>query len=399
VAPRVGFAYNIGGRSVVRGGYGLFFEKQYVDRFNIFQQNPVITTSVLAVYPANNVDPGPSRGQLPTDPLLVNGPVLNRTLLNQLVRPGSLARNTGDVWLDTPHRLLPYANQVSLGYERMLGSRLSLSADYTHMANRKLPIRYNLNPGIKPNTGRTTAITRTDLSGLARQMGLSPFSNNVFIRENIGQTEYDGLSLQLEKRFSSFWSARVGYTIGKGSGNTDGGPTAVNNFQVLGERNLDLNWGPTSLDRRHTFNLSGRVDSPWIPGLIASVVFRATTGRPFTIFNSNVDADRNGILVDPLPAGTYSGNGRNAISVENKGGRNGAYGPGYRNLDFRIGYRVRSVGAGRTLDVFLEGFNVTNEPNFSNPTGDMRSGSFLIPTSLEGGGFPRQYQLGARLGF
>ena len=36
---------------------------------------------------------------------------------------------------------------------------------------------------------------------------------------------------------------------------------------------------------------------------------------------------------------------------------------------------------------------------FSNPTGDMRSGNFLVPDALQGGGFPRQFQLGARLGF
>jgi hypothetical protein len=399
VAPRAGFAYNIDGRSVIRGGYGLFFEKQYVDRFQIFQLNPVFARSFLAQFPVDRPDPGPASGQKPTHPLLVNGPTLNRDLVNQFVLPGTLARNTGEVWLDNPDRVLPYANQVSIGYERQLRAQMAVSADYTHMSNRKLPIRYDLNPGIKQTTGRTAPITRVDIQGIARQMGISPFATNVFTRENIGETEYDGASVQLEKRFSQYWSGRAAYTIGYGRGNTDGGPTAVNNFQVLEERNLDLNVGPTSLDRRHTFNLSGRVEAPWIPGLIGSVVLRVTSGRPFTIHNSNIDADRNGIAVDPLPAGTYSGTGDNAITVKYKGGRNGAYGPGYRNLDFRVGYRVRDIGQGRTLDLFLEAFNVTNEANFSNPTGDMRSPTFLVPTSLEGGGFPRQFQLGARLGF
>jgi hypothetical protein len=400
VAPRVGFAYNIGNRSVVRGGYGLFFEKQYVDRFNIYQQNPVFATSFLAQFPRTDVDPGPSRGQRPTDQLLVNGPVLNRALINQLFAPGSLVRNTGEVWLDNPERApLPYAHQTSIGYERQLGAQLSASADYTHMWNRKLPLRYNLNPGIKANTGRTTSITRTDLLGLAAQMGLAPFSTNVYTRENIGETEYDGLTLQLEKRFSNYWAGRVGYTVGYGRGNTDGGPTAVNNFQVLADRNLDLNFGPTSLDRRHTLNISGRVEVPWIPGLIGSGVFRIASGTPFTIHNSNIDADRNGVAVDPVAAGTYSGNGQNAITVENDGGRNGAYGPRYRNVDLRLGYRVRNVGQGRTLDLFLEAFNITNEANFSNPTGDMRNAAFLVPDSLQGGGFPRQFQVGARFGF
>ncbi len=64
----------------------------------------------------------------------------------------------------------------------------------------------------------------------------------------------------------------------------------------------------------------------------------------------------------------------------------------------RAGYRVRPH-EGRTLDFFFEAFNITNEPNFANPTGDMRSTTFLVPTALAGGGFPRQFQVGARVGF
>jgi hypothetical protein len=229
-------------------------------------------------------------------------------------------------------------------------------------------------------------------------LGITPFSADVFTRSLIGRTEYDGVSLQLEKRFASHWGARVSYAAGYGRGNTDGGPTAVNNFQVLGDPNLELNEGPTSLDRRHTFSLSGRVEVPWIRGLTASGVVRLSSGTPFTIHNSNIDANRNGVLVDPVAAGTYSGVGQNAITVENAGGRNGAYGPGYRNIDARVGYQAR-VRQGLSLHFFLEAFNLTNEANFSNPTGDQRSGSFLIPTALQGGGFPRQYQLGARFGF
>ena len=401
IQPRAGFAYNIGDRSVLRGGYGLFFEKQYVDRFQTFQLNPVFSSSFLAQYPLtnNNIDPGPGNGRFPTDPFLVNGPVLNRALVNQLIPPGTLARNTGEVWLDNPDRLLPYTHQVSVGYERQLANQLSVSADYVHMANRKLPIRFNLNPGIKQTTGRTAPLTRTDLYGIASQLGLSAFTNDVYTRDQNGYTDYDGLTVQVEKRFAGYWSARVGYTIGKGDGNTDGGPTAVNNFQVLGERNLDQNFGPTSLDRRHTFNVSGRVDVPWIRGLFGAAVLRVSSGTPFTIHNSNIDANQNGVAVDPVAPGEYCGVGENAICVDNAGGRNGAIGPGYRNLDLRAGYRVRNVGRGKTMDLFLEAFNVGNAPNFSNPQGDQRNAQFLVPNQLQGGGFPQQFQIGVRYGF
>ena len=398
VQPRAGFAYNMGGRSVLRGGYGMFYEKQWIDRFESYVLNPVFSDSFIAQFPVRTPDPGPAAGRLPTDPLLVNGPVLNRALLNQLFPPGTLSRNTGTVFLDTPDRILPVQHQVSLGYERQLGQQLSFAADYTHLWNRNMPLRYIVNPATRASTSRVAPITRTDLFDVAGQLGLSPFPNAVNIVEYIGENEFDGLNLQLEKRFSNYWGARISYGLGFARGNTNGTPTAANDFQVLGERNLDLNEGPTNNDRRHVLSLSGRVEAPWVPGLITSAILRMMSGTPFTIFDSTFDLDRNGILVDPLPAGGYSGVGRNALSVENDGGRNGAYGPGFIQLDLRGSYRVRALRE-RTLDVYAELFNATNRVNFNNPTGDKRSGNFLIPTGLRGGGFPRQFQFGARLGF
>jgi hypothetical protein len=396
--PRVGVAYSMGPATVIRGGYGLFYEKQWIDRFENYMLNPVFTNSFISNYPVSQVDPGPAAGRFPTDPLLVNGPTLNRTLINQLVPPGTLARNTGTVWLDTPARILPYQHQASIGYERQLGRQLAFAADYVHMVNRDLPLRYNLNPAIKETTGRTAPVTRVDLQGIARQLGLTPFSNDVWMVEYIGETTYDGLNLQFEKRYSDNWGARFSYGLGHGRGNTNGTPTATNDFQVLGDRNLALNEGPTNLDRRHTATLSGRIEVPWIRGLTGGAVARMMTGQPFTLHNSNIDANRNGVLIDPLPAGTYSGVGQNAITVENKGGRNGAVGPGSLQIDMRAGYRLRPRAA-QTVDLFFEAFNITGEPNFANPTGDLRSANFLLTTTLAGGGFPRQFQVGARFGF
>jgi len=128
-----------------------------------------------------------------------------------------------------------------------------------------------------------------------------------------------------------------------------------------------------------------------------SGTMRVLSGLPFSLIDSNSDPDRNGILQDPLPAGTFSGNGPNAITVDNVGGRNGAYGPGFLQLDTRLGWRVKNNG--RTLDITGDVINVTNRANFVSPTGDRRSTNFLLLTTLYGGGQPRQLQVGARIGF
>jgi hypothetical protein len=145
--------------------------------------------------------------------------------------------------------------------------------------------------------------------------------------------------------------------------------------------------------------LNGRLDIPFIPGLNVSSLFRYMSGRPFSLIDSNVDADRNGILQDPLPAGDYSGVGANSISVKNDGGRNGAYGPDYAQMDLRVSYRIKMGADVRRLDVFAEVFNLLDRANFTNPGGDRRLPTFLVLNGLVAGGFPRQLQIGARFGF
>ena len=125
------------------------------------------------------------------------------------------------------------------------------------------------------------------------------------------------------------------------------------------------------------------------------------SGSPFTIFDSSIDADQNGELVDPLPAGTYSGSALNALqNVESKGGRNGAIGPDYFQVDVRAGWRAR-LGADRAVDIFLDIFNITDRVNWNNPSGDRRlTATFLQQRTLRGGsGFPRQANFGLRYSF
>jgi hypothetical protein len=178
-------------------------------------------------------------------------------------------------------------------------------------------------------------------------------------------------------------------------------------MQVLDDLRLDANEGPTDFDRRHNFVVSGTMRVPRTGGLTLSAVARALSGLPFSIIDSNIDADRNGILFDLLTAGSYRGTGRNAISVDYDGRRNGAYGPGFFQLDMRVGYRL-PAGVERTLDVFGEVFNLTNRANFANPTtnvlvnhpvADRRLTDFLVLQTLRAGGIPRTGQFGVRFGF
>jgi hypothetical protein len=399
IAPRLGFAYDLSGNSVIRAGFGRFYERLWVDRFENFVRRGVYASSFDVSFPIDDNDPGPSAGVLPTHALLVNGPVLNRALLDTIVPAGSLNRNLGSVWLDTPERPVAHQDSLTFGYERELGGQVSVGIDYIHLWGRDLPLRYNLNPQVRSGTGRNDPVTRVDFMGLANQLGVSAFGSNVYTIENNASSQYDGLNFQIEKRFSNNWGGRVAYTRGYARGNNDGDPNdELNVFQVLEARNLNLLWGPSTYDRGQLVTASGQVELPGTGGVTLSAVARYMGATPFTVHNSNFDLNQNGVRLDPVAPGTYSGTGQNAITVENAGGLRGAYGLDYFQLDLRIGYRAR-MDDQRTVDFFAEIFNATNRVNFVNPTGDMRSGNFLVPTRLLAGGYPRQIQLGVRLGF
>ncbi len=390
--PRVGFSYDIGGagRDVLRGGYGIFYDKTHFDLgITALFTAGVFSESFVVNFPANAADPGPRNGRLPADPFLVNGPTVNRTLLGQLYPPGSRVKNTGTVALDNPNRKVPQSRQATLGYERQLARDVAFTVDYVHVWGRDLFMTRDLNPGLRAEPLPTSPLVR-----IHRDLFTAAVNQLV----NAGRTEYDALQMQFEKRFSNQYSARVAYTLSYARGNTPAVGAPASGFQLLDDLRLDLNEGPTNVDRRHNFVVSGTALVPRTGGLTVSWVARALSGLPFTLTNANVDPDRNGSLSEPLPAGRYRGVGDDAWEVEFESKRNGARGPGFFQLDLRLGYRLWPRGPA-TIDVFADVFNVTNRANFDNPSGNQASPTFLVLTALREGGVPRTGQLGVRVSF
>jgi hypothetical protein len=199
----------------------------------------------------------------------------------------------------------------------------------------------------------------------------------------------------------------MSYAYSRGRGNVGTGQTDTPVSQFLGDLNLDNDYGPTNVDRPHILTLTGTYDVPRTGGLKLSGVFRARSGTPFTLVNSTFDHDRNGSTANEyLAAGTYTGAAPDAnaphiipYTVEYKGGRAGGRNPTFRQFDLRAGYRIQ-LGGGRTLDAFLDVFNLTNRANFAGPSTDQRlPATFLRLRDVSDEGPTRTAQINIRYGF
>jgi len=408
IQPRVGLTYNLNdGKSVARAGYGRFFDKTHFELIGGLYTGAFSTSSVQT-FPVAGADLGPRNGNFPTDPFLVNGPTVDRALLEQRFPSGVAVRNTGVTW-DNEDRRVPHTDQITAGYEHQLMADLSVSADYLHSQQREMLMVLNLNPQFRASTVvaqatpvRIGSTTLTQATAELQQIypGFVPFTANVNQFINRGEVDYNAIMLQMKKRFSRNYSAQVSYTYGKSRGNTTGNGAPGSNFQVGDDLHLDRNEGATSFDIPNNFTFSGTALIPKTKGLQLSWVARALSGTPFSIINTNFDPDQNGIQAEPLPVADYSGTGNDSFTVQNyKQERNGARGPGYFQADMRFGY-VFSLAGRRRLEVSADVFNLTNRTNFANPSGDQAAASsFLIVTAYSTSYTPRKAQIGLRYEF
>src|SRR4051812_21846345 len=408
LAPRLGLTYDLdGGTSVVRGGYGRFYEREHLELIGgLF--NPLFTTSSTQTFPATRPGLRPRHRQFPREPFLGDGPTINTALLNQRFPSGVAVQSTGPTW-DNPDRSNPYTDEFTVGYERQLAGSVAVSADVVHQNSRNMLMALNLNPLQRAtsnvNTSPTVRIGSPALTvgraTLQQQYpALLAFTGGVNQFVNTGKIDYDALMVQLKKRFSNNYSAQGSYTYADARGNFSGNGAPAGNFQVGQDKHLELNERPTDFDIRHNLTISGTALVPHTYGLNLSWVARALSGTPFSLTNGAIDPDLNGIQAEPLVAGDYSGVGTDVYTVKDyKSERNGARGPGFFDFDMRFGYRI-ALAKQRRLEIAADLFNLTNHVNFANPGGNQNAPTtFLLLTAYSTSYSPRKLQIGARIQF
>ncbi|MBS1793191.1 MAG: TonB-dependent receptor [Acidobacteria bacterium] len=396
--PRIGVAYRIGDKTVIRGGFGQSSDpRPFIDFRNAY---PVVNAWAMPAIIFNGV----TNAYIPVTNFrqgLVNtsiAPNLNAGIIPLPANSGTTTfpktpmRKVINSFNVIVERQLPWKFKGSLGYvgTRVIGQmgfiNINASAPGTGTAGRPLFVRF----------------------GLAQDINeIMPY----------GDTTYDSMQMTLMRRFGGS-TVGMAYTWSKAINYADN--DANPRIQYLPAK--ELNRGPAGYDRTHNLQIYGVYDLPfgkgqqWASSGVLGAIFGGfqlngvasiMSGTPITIVQGNgfnLNAAGSGQVPDQIlttvniPGGIGVGNpyfDRNAFAIVNipttgtqrfgTAGRNNIRGPGFFNIDLGL-FRTFSITETIKVQLRAEALNALNHANFANPQGDINNSNFGYITSTTGTG-------------
>lgn len=321
--PRVGFAYSINDKTVLRGGYGIFYEPlkegSFADQDGLGFFN-IENLSVGNGAPFQ-IDNGFPHIQPPSGPFTPEGQNGNGGVLlvpRNSGRPGDIQSWNLDVQRQITKNL-----QASVAYVGSKGTHLpalniipnQVNPSYLTLGSELLMDSSCLAAGTCPRAiAAGIKLPYPTFTGPVNQ-AIRPFpqygdfnqEDNSFTPDRTGNSTYHSMQAQVNKRFAQGLSFLVSYTVAKNISDADSQGPGVQGF-------IGANaWiGQNSYDRRAEKSVSV-LDTP--QRLVASFFYDLPMGRGKSILNSAGWADRivsgwsvSGILSyqSGLPTAVYS---------------------------------------------------------------------------------------------
>ena len=423
VMPRVGVAYQLARNTVLRGGYGMFFDTIGVNATRAIQTGFSQTTPIQAsldngfTFVATTANPYPSG------------------LLPPRGSSGGLTTNLGQALeFYEPARKHPYSQRWSAGVQQLLPWQFVGEATYVGSRGTNLPVVRDINA--LPLQYLSTSATRDQAtinflsatfpnpffgtnpiygSVISRADLLKPYPQfgSIQVAEPIGYSWYHALQTRIERRMANGFTFQLGYTWSK----------LMEATQYLNAADAAPYESLGPLDRTHRLTMSGILEVPVgrgrrfgasLPSVVdlfvggwqlGGVVVRQS-GAPLEFGNAIFTGDLKDI---PLPKdernvdrwfNTEAGFNRNSAQQLSANVRTfplrfgNVRGDGRATWDFSAIKNVRL--AGTTLQFRAEVYNLMNHPNFNNPNTSPTSTAFGRITSA---GDARNWQFSLKLKF
>jgi hypothetical protein len=380
IGPRTGFAFAKSDRTVIRGGYGLYFGTVQNGYYTVLPTQtiaPVIFNDGRADFAAN-----PWGGPTPTYQ------VLQANVCTPAMLAGCYVQNTQQA-VYGPGNSMPYSHQLSIGVERQIGETMGIQADYVYQGGRHLLSPYGPNENIKFNP-----LTGLNLPANVAANRVWPWWGTVFPRLTESRSNYHSLRTAFTKRLSRHWQMSSTYTL---SGLWDAYPPPYSGLDPVPFSTSPALGGEYSLgigDQRHRAVTSGIFDLPF--GFqLTGLYFFGSGERLATSWGTDV------LFVGQVMVG-----GGTSATLENRTRpdgsivpRNNFVGAPIQRVDVRLQRRFK-FGGHTTLDGMIETFNLFNHANYGAYVTTESSASYGQPQSSSVLAYgPRMLQLGFRLAF
>ena len=396
-APRFGFAYQAATHTVVRGGFGLFYNPGGALNTALRLHRGIPFGRISSVTPGDFFVGQKVSDGFPAEPVINLADAKEPTGAVLGVFPGYRPSYVQQYNLMVQHEIAPWQMLLKAAYVGNLGRRVSTT----------------INPN-QPVPGSTALATRRPL------YGLRPALADVTFAVSDGLSNYNAFQLSVEKRVTHGLAMLLGYAwshaiddTGTEYGGGTGTPQDVRNRRAdRGNASFDLRHRMTisylySLPAlRHSsgparFALGGwqtngiatlQTGLPFTPQLQTTTVNTGTASRPNRLREGSLDSGARSLtrwfdptaFASPLPF-TYGDAGRNIL-----------FGPGRVNFDMSL-FKDFPFWEERKFQFRAEAFNIFNTPQFGQPNasiGNAQAG--LIGSTV---GNPRQLQLALRLQF
>ncbi len=379
VSPRVGFAWSpyVNRRTVIRGSYGLFYERIPLRPLaNALLSANNTTDPAQAVLLSYTFSPG--QAGAPAFPNVAAAP------------PANAVENFSLMERDIQN---PHSQQISLGVEQQLLAKTTLGVSYQHVRGEHLlgAINTNINPdGSRPD----------------------PTRGNIKPYRSAFDSYFDGLEVSLQQRPLPWGSARLSYTYSKAIDNVSEFffSSPLNNFNLREDRSR------ADDDQRHRLVVDGTLASSVKPargladhlthGWRLGGILQYYSRLPFNVTTGT--STRQGTAERPCAPGfsLLANGGVNACEEGLAGaviGRNAGTGFDLFSLNARLG-RTFALTDRFRLETMAEGFNTLNRRNNMIPAGTFGGGAYPLAGSATFGqatavGDPRNVQLAVRLTF
>ena len=342
IGPRLGFAWTPGaiGRTVVRGGYGIFYGRTPSIMIGTAMSNNGINVQTITF----------------TGNLIPAYPAIYSTL------PAGATLPKPTIFVFDQHFQNPKVQQANLGVEHQLGNDVSVGVTYQFVKGDDLQRSRDVNVS-GPTT--VTANIAGDGTTTFTRYATKPLANfaRVIAFESSARSKYNGVTLDLQKRFSNNWQSRVSWTHGMVKDNKPDATAVVPGTDdakyVSDPLNIDKDYTYGDTDVRDRVVISGvwSLDSygqsmknnvlrALASGWTISGIISYQTGQPFTP-NVNSDLNNDGNATNDIAPGFL----RNSFRY-----------PSQFSVDPRISRDIPLM-AGTKLTLIAEAFNVLNRHN------------------------------------